>query len=358
MKSRVSVCGTAKTFISKAPVSSSCPDFYKNFKSDKYELVPEIESNVLVSFNHHPKNYKLFLKKGGSRNRAILVRLEPDSVFPAQYTERITKKYGLIISPGAPLEPFDEKDFIGWPYQIHLNPAEPTASDPSLSAILNLEEFASLFTIQNWEKRKNLITLIAANKVSATSEANYELRRKLARTMPSSSFTLYGPLWKGPFWPKARHRLAVLFAALRQGSIPNLREIYGNLFQEYPTSCGPIQDKHILMQDSKFALIIENSKRIVTEKMFDAVINGAIPLYFGPDLKSVGLPPGIAIEISGGDEEIIAKTDIFDSSEIEAHLNRMLEFTRSKIFLDYWTCDAVYRRMASVIIDYLERVVK
>ena len=176
--------------------------------------------------------------------------------------------------------------------------------------------------------------------------------------MPSSSFTLYGPLWKGPFWPKARHRLAVLFAALRQGSIPNLREIYGNLFQEYPTSCGTIQDKHILMQDSKFALIIENSKRIVTEKMFDAVINGAIPLYFGPDLKSVGLPPGIAIEISGDGEEIIAKTDIFDSSEIEAHLNRMLEFTRSKIFLDYWTCDAVYRRMASVIVDYLEKVVK
>jgi len=354
----VLVGGTSKIFHTNSDLSEIIPSFVLGFNSKEFQLGINKKSNYLISFNHNPKLYKRFIKNGGETKNCILIRLEPDSVFPAQYTNRITKKYGLVISPGGIIAPFVEGKFFGWPYSYHLNPAEPAISDPLLSTILGAENADSLFNLQNWNNRKNIITLIAANKVSATHKANYAVRRKLAMTMPSSVFAVYGPLWTGPLWPKIRHRLAVFLATIKQGSLPNLLEIYGNLFRKYPNALGPIENKHNLMRDSKFALVVENSNAIVTEKIFDAIINGAIPLYIGPNLEFVGLPPNLVISISGNPKEIIEAVNKLEQDQVEAHLKVMMNFTRSKTFLDCWTSDAVNKKMTSSIIDYMKRVTK
>ena len=50
-----------------------------------------------------------------------------------------------------------------------------------------------------------------------------------------------------------------------------------------------ILNKHDLYSDSKYVLIIENSNNFLTEKIFDALISGCIPIYIGPKLSNIGI---------------------------------------------------------------------
>ena len=45
----------------------------------------------------------------------------------------------------------------------------------------------------------------------------------------------------------------------------------------------------------EFALVIENEPTIITEKFWQALEAGCIPLYFGPDLQKFGIPKSSAI---------------------------------------------------------------
>ena len=146
--------------------------------------------------------------------------------------------------------------------------------------------------------------MVASNKVCPVRSANYALRRELARSLSTTDLSVYGGLWTESIGVKAFHRIAVLVAAIKQGTVPNLRQIYGNLFVSYRTAKGTIDDKHELLKQSKFSLVIENSNRTITEKIFDSLINGCIPIYVGPNLEICNLPPIVAYEINGSPEEI------------------------------------------------------
>ena len=356
MMLKVMVGGTSKVFSELTPISVSNPDFDESFRKDKYELTPKLSGDFLIAFNHDPKLYRRFLDSGGKPSRAVLIRLEPNSVFPAQYKHRITRKYGLVISPGSALPESKHSVRVGWPYKYHLNPANPVDTDPSLVDILESKSYQDLFKKGNWDKRGHLLTMVAANKVSSISGANYLLRRNLSQSLPVDTFAVYGPLWKGPLYPKIHHRLAVLVATLKQGTFPNLVEIYGNLFRSYETARGPVENKHTLLQDSKFSLVIENSNSIVTEKIFDAILNGSIPIYVGPDLNSFGLPNEIAVSVSGKTQEILEITQNMNSANIERYLDTMFSFIKSSNFVDNWSAQSVNKKLATVVHEYLETV--
>ncbi len=353
---RILIGGTSKVFTSGNQADQTMPEFFGGFPKTDFALVKTGSSDFLISFNHNPKLYRMFLKSGGSKERSVLVRFEPDSVFPAQYTARVTKKYGLIISPGSSSSILQSDLQIHWPYKYHLNPAEPESTDPSLKDVLKSDSHARLFTLENWEDRSHQLTMVAGNKVSSISRANYSLRRKLAKLLPPSVLNVYGPLWQGSLYQKIRHRLAVLVATIEQGSWPNLREIYGNLLRSYPTAKGPIIDKHALLQDSKFSLVIENSNSIVTEKIFDAIINGSLPIYVGPNLETVGLPSDLVYQISGDSKEILEILNLTRTSEIEKRLKALFEFIESPFFWKHWEAGMVYQQMANEIIEYLSKV--
>jgi hypothetical protein len=354
----VSVGGTSKVFSSGITLREAIPLFFDSFDSELFTLTNIPNGEFLVTFNHNAKLYRRFLSFGGQPDRAVLIRLEPESVFPAQYGSRVTGKYGLVISPGSSRKPPENFLRIGWPYQYHLNPAHPESSDPSLVEILGADNRQVIFNIENWSKRNHLLSMVAANKVSAIPAANYSLRRKLARSLPPNVLEVYGPLWKGSLFSKVQHRLAVLYATLKQGSFPNIREIYGNLFQTYGTAKGIIENKHTLLQDSKFSLVVENSNSIVTENIFDAIKNAAIPIYIGPDMSEVGLPSDISIPVADSAGDILKIIQSMDSSSVGRYLSSMYAFLESELFWTNWEAGAVYRRLATEIVGYMNGFIK
>ena len=329
-------------------------EFRSHFNKKEFVFVVKPDANFMLSVNHNKKLYRKFIASGGSKERAILLRLEPDSVFPKQYKNKITKKYGLVISPGSTFDDMKLGSHLGWPYQYHLNPAKPVLSDPILEDVIKENKRRGLFTFKDWELRSHTMVLVAGNKVSPVSSANYALRRRLAHQIPKALLEVYGPLWNDSLYLKLRHRVAVFVSALRQGTFPNIIEIYGNLFRSYPNSCGMVDDKHNLLKDSKFSLVIENSNSIVTEKLFDSILNGCIPIYIGSDLDKIEFPKGTVITVEGESREITKILSSLSPDRVEQYLSNMSKFIHSKKFLEIWGAKSVYSKVAQIVHEYIE----
>jgi len=191
--------------------------------------------------------------------------------------------------------------------------------------------------------------MIAANKVSPISDGNYRIRRDLAHKLPIEILHVYGSLWNSNFWDKAVHRLKVLKFNVSYGTPVNLFSVYGNFFRKYSTSRGFVSNKFSILTDSKFTLVIENSDTYVSEKIFDAICAGTIPLYIGPPLQKFGLPSSIAIPIRGEREEVLTILQTITDDDVIRILKAGESFLKGKVYLSEWTENVIYRKIAERI---------
>jgi hypothetical protein len=321
----------------------------------KYGLIISTleECELFISINHSSRLYKKFKKLGKKRDQAVLIRYEPSSVFPAQYTERITDKYGLVITLGHREKECGNFYFLPTPYSYLPNPNLPMNRGLSVQSILKGKEFNTQFNLYNWEKRKFNICLIASNKVAFTGNNNYNIRRSLAYTLSKDNLRIYGELWDSNFYHKFRHRLGVTRHGLQNMTIPNIMSIYGSFFRKYDNYIGPIEDKHVIVKQSKFSLIIENSNNYVSEKIFDAMINGSIPLYYGPKLEEYGIPgKDIAITCEGSAKILEDKIKLLSLNEVKNYLSSIQKYLVSKDFKNEWLENVVYQKISKKIFEF------
>jgi hypothetical protein len=324
--------------------------FLRALQKSPFHISDLKDADILISINHSNSAYKSFMKFGKTKKQCVLIRIEPYAVFPAQYSKRITDKYSLIISVG--YKEIDEGKYyyVGYPYSCLPNPNAQLTKGTSASQIIKSEEFEALFTLNNWLNRTILVSLIASNKVSSTTNNNYGLRRNLAYSFSKSALNIYGDLWDANFLKKLDHRLRVAIHAIRNRTFPNSFSVYGSFFRRYKNFIGKIENKQSFVKNSKFSLIVENSNDSVSEKLFDALINGSIPIYYGPQLKDVGIP-GHLISLDGTKptkylEEKIAN---MPNDEIANYLKEIKKFLKSQFFLEYWTEENVYKKIIEKI---------
>ena len=331
---------------------SHCPPLVNALLDLGYKEAPSSQADFLIAINHDKESYEKFRKQGGTIERAALIRLEPEAVHPIQYLETIRDLYGCIITPGEAIYDSDKEKFIGWPFEIQKNPAQPTLEFPKLNSVINSPGFFDKFALENWEKRLNKFHLIAANKVSPTRQSNYQLRRNIAAGVPPEFIDVYGPFWNDGIIKKVLHRLGVFKFALKNRVWINPVSIYGNLFQKYPNYCGKVEDKLETAQNYRFALVIENSNSYTSEKLLDAILAGCICLYVGPPISKTGLPEDVAIQFSGNISQIKDLLTNIDLLKVENQLNSMKEFVASERFLEYWESNSVFSKIAHRLDKY------
>ena len=286
-------------------------------------------------------------------NNLVLIRIEPVSIFPSQYKRSIEQKFKLIINPGKKLNASQNKsDYVGWPYKYNLNPGVPKQNDPDLNYAIGNALANKVFNVESWNKKSNKIVFIAANKVSPTSKSNYKIRRRIVKKMGQDEIDVYGDLWKSSISKKVYHRLSVCLFSLKSGYFPNFIEIYGNLFTKYKTIIGVIPNKHSIIQKYKFSLVIENSSDYCSEKLFDAIINGSIPIYVGPKNDQIQLPNNLYYWSSGSINEIRNFISTLNSKQVSDMLKAMENFIQSKIFSNYWTSEKVYFQISEKVYNF------
>lgn len=313
------------------------------------------KAKFLISFNHDPKSYKDFRRSGGRLEDTVLIRLEPAAVFPSQFLPKVEKLYGLIFTPGSVM--IDQETGRHWPYYFNVNPLTPNKLHSDLKSIVESITKEGTFDFNLWKSRSLTMSLVASNKVSPIRENNYRLRRRLARTLPSSVLTIYGGLWKGSFLERVKHRVGVLRFAIKSGVTPNLVEIYGGLLRNFESAMGKVGNKHTVIRESKFSLVIENNNSYVSEKLIDALIGGSIPIYIGGDFSLTGIPKGAVVTGLTNAAEILSFVENVSDSDVSDFLFCAQYWLQSPAFYLEWFGDNVYEAIAKQIFDYFGSMV-
>lgn len=92
------------------------------------------------------------------------------------------------------------------------------------------------------------------------------------------NFELYGMGWAKP-------APAFDFLGKVRRCVPSLRvKLFGHM--AFPSYRGEVRDKGEVLRHSKFSYCYENSRGLsnyITEKIFDSLVNGCVPVYWGAD---------------------------------------------------------------------------
>ena len=319
-----------------------CPTLSDHFLNLGYEVVDEGPVDLLVNLNHNWKSIKEQARHN-SHPVQILIRLEPPSVYPAQYSRELEQIYDLVLSPGRPAT--SPQEFIPWPYQFQPNPLQPILAAPNLSQVIAQKVNEDIFNFISWGEREFFCVLIAANKVSPNGSGNYYLRRSLAKMSSDKRMRIFGELWRASFYTKLRYRFGVArFTLASKGSF-SLKGVLSDLLTNYPNVVGKIVDKHTVLVNSKFSLVIENSSDYISEKLLDSLIDGCIPIYVGPSFEGTALNEDLVIRFESVAIDLINHLETMSVEVIKKKLIAIESFIESQKFLD-WDASLVYRQIA------------
>jgi hypothetical protein len=155
-------------------------------------------------------------------------------------------------------------------------------------------QFPDTLKFENNQTREPLVVFVNANKISMTVGELYSLRRQVLSE--NSNIHVYGPGWSDSI---ARRVLRLVKESLIALQTPfRFGRGFRRMFLRPTNYHGLAADKISETSKYKVALVIENSFELVTEKIFDAWLAGCIPVYVGPNLKSLGLPDNLFLQAS------------------------------------------------------------
>ena len=279
-------------------------------------------AEYFVCVDHSPSDLRRARSVGITKERSVLIRNEPTVVSPKNRDSVVGKEYSLIIDMGRPSS--ISNNTMPWPQQWPSGISERLAVN----------------------QRKNRIVLINANKISFLPGELYSLRR--AALLKFDSVHLFGQGWNMSFGEKLKHYLSNLWIALKSGQRPRFSG--GKYFFRNSSNWkGAIDDKREVGKLYKYALVIENSKEFITEKIFDALFSGCIPIYVGPKLEEFGFPSSLYVQAEDNLDSIeLAIESAKNINYIEWGVTKDEWLSKVKV-KDTWSADSVNRRIASEI---------
>ena len=305
-----------------------------------YELVePSEQADFYLALNHFPREYRHWSRKYAP-SRRILVVWEPAAVIPENFSQKNLKKYGKLLSFNSSVASYGvECTYFDWPQQ----PAAFQAhSIPNLSG-----------------RKVNSVGFINTNKVAPMKGNNFQFRRNLIAHLSSTDLDtkVAGGGWT---WTRSqtfeKNLLSVIWA-IRHGRLP----LFSDLAKVPPRHlkdrvAGWVDSKREFLGQCRFAVVVENTNDYVSEKLFDAIAAGCVPLYYGPKLTEMGIPEGLAIQMDMNPrnwETIIRSTPIGIQQQI---FDAGQSWIRSPEVENRWAAERIFSDLAREIDSYIRRV--
>ena len=219
-----------------------------------------------------PSKLSTRLRRELRQNTSVLVRVEPRSVNPRQYSSIAHKLFDRVLTPtSASKTRIDEEA-----YDLTLLSNEFKLDSTPISR-------------KNWEKRDFDVALLFRPKVSFIRGSWYHLRPVLVKKFLDSKFRvgLGGPGWFDFSVYVKEHLQAIRAAVLSGVPLASRRHIWISK----PKSIdyfGFVRDPISFLSKARFSVVIENEGTYVSEKIFTSLQAGAIPIYFCSDETSLG----------------------------------------------------------------------
>ncbi len=308
-------------------------------------------SEAFISINHNRKHYLAYSRRF-PQNKKFLIRTEPISVYPKQYQKKIEDLYDFIITPGGSENLYKNFKYVNYPYFYQDNPFKFSNTENNLSNLIQKRINEDFYCSDKWHKREILCSIIASNKISPIKGSNYELRRLVYSKIKESKLSKYGQFWKFSFDERLISRVGLIKFSLEQRSFFNYFRLFKYFFLNL-RSVSAVSNKHDVLSQSKYHLIIENSNDFITEKVYDALIDGAIPIYVGASLLDTGLPAGSYIQINSQFKEIDGILSKLPDLDPGFNLKVISELFTSNDFKKLFEGQQVYAEIANEIIHKL-----
>lgn len=229
-------------------------------------------ADAVIAHTHNSNIRKYIINNNIPLSRRILVQWEPSIVDNKVHKKNLSNFYGTIFSASPKWINSSTGKNFNWPQDL---------------IIENLQ-------FDSWVNRIDKAVIVQGNKYSARSGEKYSLRRKIIRSAPEE-IDLYGTNWnKGVIFDFLEWMRSLAHSKLNEISISS-----GSLMgMHYPNYRGEIENKSRVMSKYQYSIVIENSNDFVSEKLFDAVRYGCIPIYCGPKLKDFGISNILEVENS------------------------------------------------------------
>ena len=308
-------------------------------------------SEAFISINHNRKQYLAYTRRF-PQNKKFLIRTEPISVYPKQYQKEIEDLYDFIVTPGGNENLSKNFKHAKYPYIYQNNPFKFSNVENNLSDLIQKRIDENFYSSDKWHKREILCSIIASNKISPIKDSNYELRRLVYSTIKESKLSKYGQFWKFSFNDRLISRVGLIKFSLEQRSFFNYFRLFKHFFLNL-RFVSAVSNKHDVLIQSKYHLIIENSNDFITEKVYDALIDGAIPIYVGPSLVDAGLPTGSYIQIRPQFKDIDGLLSKLPDLDPSTNLKVISDLFTSKDFEKCFEGNQIYAEIVHEIIHNL-----
>ena len=306
----------------KAPAPNSFGAYIQ--KRGLLSASADSEVNKFVCIDYSPLASRKIMKLALSADKCTLVRMEPSVVLPANFARSKKRQFSQIITVGG-LKAEDSSP-VNWPLLW------PSSSE--------LEKLLA-------NKRAERIVLVNGNKMSFVKGELYSLRRKAIKAL--EALDLYGTEWDSSLITRLIKALKSFTHAFFSLKLPRLSGLK-LWFQSYPQSKGEVDNKLTTMSSYKYALVIENSAEYMSEKLFDALFAGCIPLYVGPNAEDYGIPKNIVVQAEPNLESIEQALETAKAMNFENFQQDLRKFLSDEKTIEKWSHENVYARMLEIIL--------
>lgn len=286
--------------------------------SDRHDLA---SAEKVLLFNYDRAFHDRCLVAGLQPEQLVLFTFEPPVVMPAHGDAALWARFGCVF--------VHDDRLVDGVRRFKLRYPQAQAPMTHLPA---------------FEDRR-FLTLINANKYSSEPGELYSARRRAIRWFEAHEpgFDLYGYGWADGGPRLTRHavrgtrrarRLWKLLRYARTGRRP------------YASYRGSVEDKRETLCRYRFSICFENQGNLpgyVTEKVFDCLVCGTIPIYLGAPNITDHVPADCFIDMRrfGSFAKLSQHLHELDAAEVEALRSSGAAFIRSSAF-DAWRPEGVF----------------
>jgi len=278
------------------------------------------QADSALLLDYQPQKLRSLIGRGIPRNRRFLVIREPQQVHPSAYKDKYLGQFGKVFRMGHCLS---EKVEYPWAYD------EPKGWEKYFS---------------RKERNHSVAVAVASWRFSLIKGSYYQLRNEIYRLQ---NIHLYGFGWDDDWIKKAKEVLKQVVTGIKNFKILSPAPLFdANSYKVM--GLGRVGDKLETLSNYKVSLVIENSGDYFSEKLFDAIYAGCIPVYVGPSIAALGLDSNLVIQaepnvlsISQGVEKALALPR-------DEWANNMLSVIRAGKFSD-WNSNHSWLKIANVV---------
>jgi hypothetical protein len=291
--------------------------------TSEVELADHLDATVdiLLCIDWLNANQKFITRAKKIGIPTVLVVNEPSSVIPEHDRRKIRELFDKVIEVGRP----HSHPTIFWP-----------------------QTWPDWKPLDQSPPRQARAVMVQAAKYSFVKGQLYSLRAQFASS--DSRVDLYGFGWTTSSFRTAGRLSVDLYRAIRGRASINL-DCINSAFLRPLSYRGSTPDKLKTMSDFKVAVVIENSRDVMTEKLFDAFFAGCIPVYVGPTLEKFDIPANLYIRADANVGSVSSAVTQALALNYDEWKGRTQKFLSDKKIQTAWKEPTVVSRILAVAIS-------